>query len=67
MTINMRQRLTDMKQRGKQAEKTQPGKTAGLARYDVVLLFFLVHKKFSDRTVWHYEICGQMSSYLNSA
>ncbi|KAK9409726.1 mitogen-activated protein kinase-binding protein 1 [Crotalus adamanteus] len=34
MTINMRQRLADMKQRGKQAEKTQPGKTAGLARRD---------------------------------
>ncbi|KAM3853923.1 mitogen-activated protein kinase-binding protein 1 isoform 2-T2 [Vipera latastei] len=36
MTINMRQRLTDMKQRGKQAEKTQPGKTAGLARHESV-------------------------------
>uniref|UniRef100_A0A670HV12 Mitogen-activated protein kinase binding protein 1 n=1 Tax=Podarcis muralis TaxID=64176 RepID=A0A670HV12_PODMU len=29
MTINMRQRLADMKQRGKQAEKAQPGKPAG--------------------------------------
>ncbi|KAJ7344810.1 hypothetical protein JRQ81_000760 [Phrynocephalus forsythii] len=32
MTINMRQRLADMKQRGKQAEKVQPGKTTGVAR-----------------------------------
>uniref|UniRef100_A0A8D2KXC9 Mitogen-activated protein kinase binding protein 1 n=1 Tax=Varanus komodoensis TaxID=61221 RepID=A0A8D2KXC9_VARKO len=29
MTINMRQRLADMKQRGKQVEKLQSGKTAG--------------------------------------
>ncbi|XP_058018016.1 mitogen-activated protein kinase-binding protein 1 isoform X3 [Ahaetulla prasina] len=36
MTINMRQRLADMKQRGKQAEKTQPGKTAGLTRHESV-------------------------------
>nr|XP_056707310.1 mitogen-activated protein kinase-binding protein 1 [Euleptes europaea] len=34
MTINMRQRLADMKQRGKQAEKPQPGKTAGLIRHE---------------------------------
>ncbi|XP_048340121.1 mitogen-activated protein kinase-binding protein 1 isoform X2 [Sphaerodactylus townsendi] len=34
MTINMRQRLADMKQRGKQAEKPQPGKTAGLNRHE---------------------------------
>uniref|UniRef100_A0A8C5WY03 Mitogen-activated protein kinase binding protein 1 n=1 Tax=Laticauda laticaudata TaxID=8630 RepID=A0A8C5WY03_LATLA len=36
MTINMRQRLADMKQRGKQAEKAQPGKTAGLTRHESV-------------------------------
>ncbi|XP_053138987.1 mitogen-activated protein kinase-binding protein 1 isoform X2 [Hemicordylus capensis] len=36
MTINMRQRLADMKQREKQAEKTQPGKTAGLIRHESV-------------------------------
>ncbi|XP_015268347.1 PREDICTED: mitogen-activated protein kinase-binding protein 1, partial [Gekko japonicus] len=34
MTINMRQRLADMKQRGKQAEKSQLGKTAGLIRHE---------------------------------
>nr|XP_016847564.1 PREDICTED: mitogen-activated protein kinase-binding protein 1 isoform X1 [Anolis carolinensis]XP_016847568.1 PREDICTED: mitogen-activated protein kinase-binding protein 1 isoform X1 [Anolis carolinensis] len=34
MTINMRQRLADMKQRGKQAEKAQPGKTTGLTRHE---------------------------------
>ncbi|XP_062973759.1 mitogen-activated protein kinase-binding protein 1 isoform X2 [Elgaria multicarinata webbii] len=36
MTINMRQRLADMKQRGKQVEKAQPGKTAGLTRHESV-------------------------------
>ncbi|XP_033001615.1 mitogen-activated protein kinase-binding protein 1 isoform X4 [Lacerta agilis] len=36
MTINMRQRLADMKQRGKQVEKAQPGKPAGLARHESV-------------------------------
>ncbi|XP_032085132.1 mitogen-activated protein kinase-binding protein 1 isoform X2 [Thamnophis elegans] len=36
MTINMRQRLADVKQRGKQAEKIQPGKTAGLTRHESV-------------------------------
>uniref|UniRef100_A0A8C6V895 Mitogen-activated protein kinase binding protein 1 n=1 Tax=Naja naja TaxID=35670 RepID=A0A8C6V895_NAJNA len=36
MTINMRQRLADMKQRGKQTEKAQPGKTAGLTRHESV-------------------------------
>ncbi|XP_061467336.1 mitogen-activated protein kinase-binding protein 1 isoform X3 [Rhineura floridana] len=36
MTINMRQRLADMKQRGKQGEKAQPGKIAGLARHESV-------------------------------
>ncbi|XP_042322609.1 mitogen-activated protein kinase-binding protein 1 isoform X1 [Sceloporus undulatus] len=34
MTINMRQRLADMKQRGKQVEKAQPGKTTGLTRHE---------------------------------
>ncbi|XP_078247469.1 mitogen-activated protein kinase-binding protein 1 isoform X5 [Pogona vitticeps] len=34
MTINMRQRLADMKQRGKQAEKAQPGKTTGVTRHE---------------------------------
>ncbi|XP_015745206.1 mitogen-activated protein kinase-binding protein 1 isoform X2 [Python bivittatus] len=36
MTINMRQRLADVKQRGKQAEKAQPGKTVGLTRHESV-------------------------------
>ncbi|KAM6461057.1 mitogen-activated protein kinase-binding protein 1 isoform 2-T2 [Liasis olivaceus] len=36
MTINMRQRLADVKQRGKQAEKAQPGKTAGLTGHESV-------------------------------
>ncbi|KAM6392427.1 mitogen-activated protein kinase-binding protein 1 isoform 2-T2 [Pluvialis apricaria] len=36
MTINMRQRLSDMKQRGKQAEKSPPHKTAGLVRHKSV-------------------------------
>ncbi|XP_044292304.1 mitogen-activated protein kinase-binding protein 1 isoform X4 [Varanus komodoensis] len=36
MTINMRQRLADMKQRGKQVEKLQSGKTAGLTRHESV-------------------------------
>ncbi|KAJ6667309.1 hypothetical protein lerEdw1_017287 [Lerista edwardsae] len=36
MTINMRQRLADMKQRGKQVEKSQPGKAAGLIRHESV-------------------------------
>ncbi|XP_066486978.1 mitogen-activated protein kinase-binding protein 1 [Tiliqua scincoides] len=36
MTINMRQRLADMKQRGKQVEKAQPGKAAGLIRHESV-------------------------------
>ncbi|NXU47196.1 MABP1 protein, partial [Turnix velox] len=34
MTINMRQRLSDMKQRGKQAEKSPPHKAAGLVRHE---------------------------------
>ncbi|XP_077178906.1 mitogen-activated protein kinase-binding protein 1 isoform X2 [Paroedura picta] len=34
MTINMRQRLADMKQRGKQAEKATLGKAAGLIRHE---------------------------------
>ncbi|NWS40304.1 MABP1 protein, partial [Probosciger aterrimus] len=36
MTINMRQRLSDMKQRGKQAEKSPPHKTAGLVRHESI-------------------------------
>ncbi|XP_054826893.1 mitogen-activated protein kinase-binding protein 1 isoform X2 [Eublepharis macularius] len=36
MTINMRQRLADMKQRGKHVEKAQPGKAAGLIRHESV-------------------------------
>ncbi|KFQ55772.1 Mitogen-activated protein kinase-binding protein 1, partial [Nestor notabilis] len=36
MTINMRQRLSDMKQRGKQAEKSPPHKTAGLMRRESI-------------------------------
>ncbi|XP_032649744.1 mitogen-activated protein kinase-binding protein 1 isoform X4 [Chelonoidis abingdonii] len=34
MTISMRQRLADMKQRGKQVEKSPPHKTAGLIRHE---------------------------------
>ncbi|NWQ75571.1 MABP1 protein, partial [Columbina picui] len=36
MTINMRQRLSDMKQRGKQAEKSPLHKTAGLMRRESI-------------------------------
>ncbi|KFR07235.1 Mitogen-activated protein kinase-binding protein 1, partial [Nipponia nippon] len=36
MTINMRQRLSDMKQRGKQAEKSPPHKTTGLMRHESI-------------------------------
>ncbi|KAM6274241.1 mitogen-activated protein kinase-binding protein 1 isoform 2-T2 [Porphyrio hochstetteri] len=36
MTINMRQRLSDMKQRGKQAEKSPPHKAAGLMRHESI-------------------------------
>ncbi|XP_062432017.1 mitogen-activated protein kinase-binding protein 1 isoform X3 [Rhea pennata] len=36
MTINMRQRLSDMKQRGKQAEKSPTHKTAGLMRHESI-------------------------------
>ncbi|XP_009893993.1 PREDICTED: mitogen-activated protein kinase-binding protein 1 isoform X1 [Charadrius vociferus] len=36
MTINMRQRLSDMKQRGKQAEKSPPHKTGGLMRHESI-------------------------------
>ncbi|XP_042705403.2 mitogen-activated protein kinase-binding protein 1 isoform X4 [Chrysemys picta bellii] len=34
MTISMRQRLADMKQRGKQVEKSPPHKTSGLIRHE---------------------------------
>ncbi|KAM9557690.1 mitogen-activated protein kinase-binding protein 1 isoform 1-T2 [Guaruba guarouba] len=36
MTINMRQRLSDMKQRGKQVEKSPSHKTAGLMRHESI-------------------------------
>ncbi|KFV66211.1 Mitogen-activated protein kinase-binding protein 1, partial [Dryobates pubescens] len=36
MTINMRQRLSDMKQRGKQAEKSPPHKATGLMRHESI-------------------------------
>ncbi|NXM65342.1 MABP1 protein, partial [Serilophus lunatus] len=36
MTINMRQRLSDMKQRGKQAEKSPPHQAAGLMRHESI-------------------------------
>ncbi|NWX06020.1 MABP1 protein, partial [Caloenas nicobarica] len=36
MTINMRQRLSDMKQRGKQAEKSPLHKTSGLMRHESI-------------------------------
>ncbi|NWR52274.1 MABP1 protein, partial [Regulus satrapa] len=36
MTINMRQRLSDMKQRGKQAEKSPSHKAAGLMRHESI-------------------------------
>ncbi|XP_067414036.1 mitogen-activated protein kinase-binding protein 1 isoform X1 [Emydura macquarii macquarii] len=36
MTISMRQRLADMKQRGKQVEKSPPHKTAGLIRHESI-------------------------------
>ncbi|NXW82174.1 MABP1 protein, partial [Alopecoenas beccarii] len=36
MTINMRQRLSDMKQRGKQTEKSPLHKTAGLMRHESI-------------------------------
>ncbi|NXF42518.1 MABP1 protein, partial [Oceanites oceanicus] len=48
MTINMRQRLSDMKQRGKQAEKSPPHKTAGLIRHESISALSSVPALSSD-------------------
>ncbi|NXS64230.1 MABP1 protein, partial [Brachypteracias leptosomus] len=48
MTINMRQRLSDMKQRGKQAEKSPPHKTAGLMRHESISALSAVPALSSD-------------------
>nr|XP_009682940.1 PREDICTED: mitogen-activated protein kinase-binding protein 1 isoform X3 [Struthio camelus australis] len=48
MTINMRQRLSDMKQRGKQAEKSPPHKTAGLVRHESISALSSVPALSSD-------------------
>ncbi|NXW30476.1 MABP1 protein, partial [Phaetusa simplex] len=48
MTINMRQRLSDMKQRGKQAEKSPPHKTAGLMRHESITALSSVPALSSD-------------------
>ncbi|NXJ96209.1 MABP1 protein, partial [Corythaixoides concolor] len=48
MTINMRQRLSDMKQRGKQAEKSAPHKTAGLMRHESISALSTVPGLSSD-------------------
>ncbi|XP_074765673.1 mitogen-activated protein kinase-binding protein 1 isoform X3 [Athene noctua] len=48
MTINMRQRLSDMKQRGKQAEKSPPHKTAGLMRRESISALSSVPALSSD-------------------
>ncbi|NWU95206.1 MABP1 protein, partial [Upupa epops] len=48
MTINMRQRLSDMKQRGKQAEKSPLHKTAGLMRHESISALSSVHALSSD-------------------
>ncbi|XP_061853952.1 mitogen-activated protein kinase-binding protein 1 isoform X2 [Colius striatus] len=48
MTINMRQRLSDMKQRGKQAEKSPPHKTAGLMRHESISVLSSVPALSSD-------------------
>uniref|UniRef100_A0A8C2TTZ0 Mitogen-activated protein kinase binding protein 1 n=1 Tax=Coturnix japonica TaxID=93934 RepID=A0A8C2TTZ0_COTJA len=48
MTINMRQRLSDMKQRGKQAEKSPPRKTAGLMRHESISALSSVPALSSD-------------------
>ncbi|NXB25500.1 MABP1 protein, partial [Rhagologus leucostigma] len=48
MTINMRQRLSDMKQRGKQAEKSPPHKAAGLTRHESVSALSSVPALSSD-------------------
>ncbi|NXW62810.1 MABP1 protein, partial [Eurystomus gularis] len=48
MTISMRQRLSDMKQRGKQAEKSPPHKTAGLMRHESISALSAVPVLSSD-------------------
>ncbi|NXQ06146.1 MABP1 protein, partial [Vidua macroura] len=48
MTINMRQRLSDMKQRGKQAEKSPPHKAAGLMRHESISALATVPALSSD-------------------
>ncbi|NXL79139.1 MABP1 protein, partial [Leptocoma aspasia] len=48
MTINMRQRLSDMKQRGKQAEKSPPHKAAGLMRHESISVMSSVPALSSD-------------------
>ncbi|NWY04664.1 MABP1 protein, partial [Nothoprocta ornata] len=48
MTINMRQRLSDMRQRGKQAEKSPPHKTAGLMRHESISALSSVPALSSD-------------------
>ncbi|NWI24980.1 MABP1 protein, partial [Sula dactylatra] len=48
MTINMRQRMSDMKQRGKQAEKSPPHKTAGLMRHESISALSSVPALSSD-------------------
>ncbi|NXR02064.1 MABP1 protein, partial [Sagittarius serpentarius] len=48
MTINMRQRLSDMKQRGKQAEKSPLHKSAGLMRHESISALSSVPALSSD-------------------
>ncbi|NXI92764.1 MABP1 protein, partial [Psophia crepitans] len=48
MTINMRQRLSDMKQRGKQAEKSPPHKATGLIRHESISALSSVPALSSD-------------------
>ncbi|XP_048162249.1 mitogen-activated protein kinase-binding protein 1 isoform X3 [Corvus hawaiiensis] len=48
MTINMRQRLSDMKQRGKQVEKSPPHKAAGLMRHESISALSSVPALSSD-------------------
>ncbi|XP_064002276.1 mitogen-activated protein kinase-binding protein 1 isoform X2 [Pogoniulus pusillus] len=48
MTINMRQRLSDMKQRGKQAEKSPPHKATGLMRHESISALTSVPALSSD-------------------
>ncbi|NWS10427.1 MABP1 protein, partial [Pachyramphus minor] len=48
MTINMRQRLSDMKQRGKQAEKSPPHKAAGHMRRESISALSSVPALSSD-------------------